>query len=79
MPAAILTFLSMMIAIFQVGKEVYPVVKPLVTQTLSQSSPLVYRYNDDNHAYYSDNTGKVWGRVDRKGVVEYAYNPTLIR
>lgn len=80
MPAILMIF-QVVLALFQVGKEVLPVVKPFVTNTVSQpNAALVYRYCDDNYAYYSDDSGKVWGRRGRNGVVEYAYNnDTIVR
>lgn len=79
MPAILMIF-QVVLALFQVGKEVYPVVKPLVNSTVTQpQNVLVYRYADNNHAYYSDNTGNVWARYSRNGVIEYASNPSNIR
>lgn len=77
MPAFI-TILSMILALLQVGKEVAPVVKPLVTKT-QQAEPLAYRYNDGEYAYYSDAQGRNWGRVNRSGMIQYAQNPNLVR
>jgi len=74
---AFLTILSMILALLQVGKEVAPVVVPLVKP--AQKEQLQYRYNDGQHAYYSDSTGRNWGRVDRSGMIQYAQNPNLIR
>ena len=74
---AFLTILSMILALLQVGKGVAPVVKPLVTKQAPEQ--LQYRYNDGQHAYYSDSTGRTWGRMDRSGMIQYAQNPNLIR
>ena len=67
---AFLTILSMLLALLQVGKEVAPVVKPLITRQVVQQEPL---------AYYSDSQGRTWGRVDRSGAIQYAQNPNLVR
>lgn len=77
MPAFI-TFISMLLALLQVGKEVAPVVKPLITRQVQQE-PLAFRYSDSQHAYYSDSQGRTWGRVDRSGAIQYAQNPSLVR
>lgn len=74
---AILTILSVILSLLQVGKEVAPVVAPLVTKT--QQPALQYRYADNEFAYYSDSTGRYWGRVSRSGVVQYAQNPNMVR
>lgn len=74
---AFLTILSMILALLQVGKEVAPVVAPLVTKT--QQPALQYRYSDGEFAYYSDSQGKNWGRVNRSGMIQYAQNPNLVR
>lgn len=74
---AFLTILSMILALLQVGKEVAPVVAPLVKP--AQKEQLAYRYTDGEYAYYSDSTGRNWGRVNRSGVVQYAQNPNLVR
>lgn len=74
---AFLTILSMILALLQVGKEVAPVVTPLVKKQTQEQ--LQYRYNDGEYAYYSDSTGKNWGRVNRSGMIQYAQNPNVIR
>ena len=74
---AFLTILSMILALLQVGKEVAPVVAPLVTKP--QQQQLQYRYADNEFAYYSDSTGQCWGRINRSGIVQYAQNPNTIR
>ncbi len=76
---AFLTILSMILALLQVGKEVVPVVKPLVTKQAQAQEQLQFRYNDGEYAYYSDSTGKNWGRVNRSGMIQYAQNPNVIR
>ena len=76
---AFLTILSMLLALLQVGKEVAPVVKPLITRQVVQQEPLAFRYSDSQHAYYSDSQGRTWGRVDRSGAIQYAQNPNLVR
>jgi len=65
----------------QVAKEVGPL-------TPAKAQPQwVYRGEDDQYRYWSDQSGRHWCRMDREGLVQYAEapqqqvasNPTVVR
>ena len=83
--------ISLLMGVTQLAKESTPVVQQAVNysqqliaqQRAAQQAQMNLQYHlrnqDENWAYYSDETGRYWTRVNRQGIIEYAQNPNMIR
>jgi hypothetical protein len=83
--------ISLLMGVTQLAKEGTPVVQQAVSysqqvlaqQRAAQQAQMNLKYHlrnqDNDWAYYSDETGRYWTRVNRRGVIEYAQNPNMIR
>lgn len=73
--AAIVT---LVIGLFNINKEVRPVVQKHLYQNKSTTWQWIPKGYDNYYHYYSDSTGTFWCRVNHQGVCEYATNPNQV-
>ena len=83
--------ISLLMGVTQLAKEGTPVVQQAVNysqqviaqQRAAQQAQMDLKYHlrnqDNDWAYYSDDTGRYWARINRQGVIQYAQNPNMIR